>query len=166
LDYVKQFLEKNFGTAQAGQSMVLLKQLLNKEFSIRQVSLQIKKFMDHSTRLQLMHYLFGISQADGKVDHSEVELIQKIAGYLGINVKDFESLKNMFYKDVDSAYKILETVKSATDQEVKKAYRKMALKYHPDKVAHLGDSHQQAAQEKFQKVQEAYEQIAAERGMK
>ena len=72
----------------------------------------------------------------------------------------------MFYKEVDSAFKILEIEKSATDLEVKKAYRKMALKFHPDKVAHLGEDHQKAAREKFQKVQEAYEQICKERDIK
>ena len=55
---------------------------------------------------------------------------------------------------------------TATDEEVKKAYRRMAMKYHPDKVAQLGDEVQKAANEKFKKVQEAYEAIQKQRGMK
>ena len=87
-----------------------------------------------------------------------------MSGYLGINNRDFESIKAMFFNSKDNAYKILEIDKSATDDEVKKAYRKMAKKYHPDKVMHLGEEHQKGAEEKFRQVQEAYEMIQKERG--
>ncbi|MBT8310686.1 MAG: DnaJ domain-containing protein, partial [Flavobacteriaceae bacterium] len=90
--------------------------------------------------------------------------IYTISGYLGISSRDFESIKAMFYSSRDNAYKILEVSKKATDDEVKKAYRKMAKKYHPDKVAHLGKEHQKGAEEKFKQVQRAYEQIQKERG--
>jgi DnaJ like chaperone protein len=85
---------------------------------------------------------------------------------MGLSDKDYESLKAMHHKDTDAAYKILETDKSATDEEIKKTYRRMAMKYHPDKVRGLGEQHEKSAQEKFIKVQEAYEQIKTERGMK
>jgi DnaJ like chaperone protein len=122
--------------------------------------------MDHPSRLQLIHFLFGISSADGHVHSTEVEEIRRISGYLGIRQVDFESIKAMFYKDVFSAYKILEVTPDANNDEIKKAYRKMATKYHPDKVSHLGAEFQKAAKEKFQEVQAAYEQIKKERGMK
>ena len=69
----------------------------------------------------------------------------------------------MFYKDSESAYKILEIEKSATDKEIKTAYRKMVKKHHPDKVKHLGDAHLKGAEEKFLKIQEAYETIKQKR---
>ena len=96
---------------------------------------------------------------------SEVLIINKIATYLGINISDFESIKAMFYEDIDSAYRILEINSTASHQEIKSAYRKMAKKYHPDKVAHLGSEHQKGAEEKFKKVQEAYILIKKRRGM-
>ena len=65
----------------------------------------------------------------------------------------------MFIKDVESDYKILEISKNSTDEEVKKAYRKMAIKYHPDKVAHLGDEVRNLAEEKFKMVNKAYNNI-------
>ena len=135
-----------------------------KNISTRQVCLQIRQMMDHPSRLQLMHFLFGIAKADGVVTESEVKQIYTISGYLGISSRDYESIKAMFYDSSDNAYKVLEITKSASVSEIKKAYRNMAKKYHPDKVIHLGKEHQQGAEEKFRQAQAAYEQIQKERG--
>jgi DnaJ like chaperone protein len=118
--------------------------------------------MDHASRLQLMHFLFGIAKADGTVTKDEVQQIYTIAGYLGISTKDYESIKAMFYNSTDNAYKILEVTKEASVDDIKRAYRKMAKKYHPDRVIHLGKEHQKGAEEKFRQVQEAYEQLQKE----
>jgi DnaJ like chaperone protein len=166
LDFIRQFFAKQFGEAQAAMQIGVLKELLNKEIPVRDVCEQIRYYMEHPMRLQLLHYLFGIAGADGHVHKSEASVIAEIARGLGISEKDFESLQAMFYKDAESAYKILEIEHSATDEELKKAYRKMAMKYHPDKVRELGEQHQKAAQEKFVKVQEAYEQLKKDRGIK
>ena len=120
--------------------------------------------MDHASRLQLLHFLFGIAKADGRVTEDEVRQIYTISGYLRISNKDYESIKAMFYNNKENAYKILEIDKSATVDEIKKAYRKMAKKYHPDRLAHLGKEHQKGAEEKFRQVQEAYETLQNERG--
>ena len=126
---------------------------------------QIRQNLTHASRLQLIHFLFGIAKADGFVTEPEVHAIKIIAGYFYINQRDFESIKAMFYDSSDANYKILEISKTATDAEVKKAYRKMAKKYHPDKVQHLGKEHQKGAEEKFKRIQKAYEAIQAERGI-
>ena len=121
--------------------------------------------MPHSERLQIIHYLFGISKADGHVDELELNTIATIANYLNVSSADFNSLKAMYFKDINSDYKILEIEANAGDEDVKKAYRKMAVKFHPDKVAALGEEVQKAAKEKFQKVQQAYENIKKQRGL-
>jgi DnaJ like chaperone protein len=165
LEYVRQYFSQNFGAAASQEAMLYLRDLLKQEIPLRDVCLQIKQRLDHASRLQLLHFLFGVSKADGKVNPQEIEVIEKIAGYLGISDKDLGSIKAMFYEDVDTAYKILELASTASDEEVKKAYRKMANKYHPDKVAYLGEDIRKAAGEKFRKVKDAYDTIRKDRGM-
>jgi len=166
LDFIREFYTKQFGSAAAAQHIGVLKELLQKDIPVREVCEQIRYYMEHPMRLQLLYYLFGIAKADGNVDKNEIQIIETIAHYLGLNAKDYESLKAMHYKDTESAYKILEIDSTVADDEVKKAYRKMAMKYHPDKVRGLGEQHEKSANEKFIKVQEAYEQIKKERNFK
>jgi len=164
LDFVRAQFVQMYGKARANQAFNLFREIAKQtNISTRQVCLQIRQMMDHASRLQLVHFLFGIAKSDHHVANSEVEAIALIASYLGINPKDFESIKAMFYNSSDSAYKILELDLNATISEIKKAYRKMAKKYHPDKVSHLGEEHQKGAEEKFRKVQEAYEQLQKEK---
>jgi len=164
LDFVRNQFVSMYGKERANHAFKLFKNINDQtNISTRQVCLQIKQMMDHPSRLQLMHFLFGIAKADGFVTDDEVRKIYTIAGYLGINSRDYESIKAMFYNSQDNTYKILEIDKSATNDEIKKAYRKMAKKYHPDKVIHLGKEHQKGAKEKFIQVQSAYEQLQKER---
>ena len=165
LDFVKQFLVTNFGEEATKRLLPVLKEMLNREVPLREVCIQIRQYMPEPQRLQLLHYLFGISKADGEVSQSETATIEEIAGYLNIDRPDFESVRAMYWRDVDNDYKILEITPAASDDEVKKAYRKMAVKYHPDKVSDLGEMAQKNAKEKFQLVQEAFENIKKKRGM-
>ena len=165
LDYVRQHFVKMYGKQRANHAFKLFNGIIQKEVSTRQVSMQIRQHMTHASRLQLIHFLFGIAKADGQVTENEVEEIRKISGYLYINQRDYESIKAMFYNASDNAYKILEITKSVTDDEVKKAYRRMAKKYHPDKVQDLGKEHLKGAKEKFQNIQSAYERIKKERNI-
>jgi DnaJ like chaperone protein len=165
LDYVKQFFVRQFGQSTAQEALVMLKDILKQEIPVRDVCVQISKNMDYSSRLQLMHLLFNISVADGAINTLELEAIEKMSGYLGIASSDFVSIRNMFVPETDSSYKILEIEQTATDEEVKKAYRRMAMKYHPDKVSHLGEEFRKSAEDKFKKVNEAYAKIKKERNM-
>jgi DnaJ like chaperone protein len=167
LDHVRQFFMQQFGAVQAGQLLVLLRDVLKRDIPVHEVCLQIRQNMPHPVRLQLMHYLIGLAHADGQVDRAEYDLLRRIAHDMGVSDKDLGSLSAMFRTaDPSAAYSILEIAADATDEEVKKAYRRMAMKYHPDKVAQLGEEVQKAANEKFKKVQEAYETIQKQRGLK
>ncbi len=163
LDYIKAFFVQNFGVEQTQHYMRAFRDILNQDIPLRDVCFQIRSHMDLHSRLQLLHFLFGIALADGQAHPREVKVIEDISQWLNINQYDFVSIKNMFVKETDSAYKILEVSPTATEEEIKKAFRAMALKYHPDRVSHLGEEFQHAAKEKFQKVNEAYNTIKKER---
>ena len=159
LDYVKNFLKQQFGVQQTRELMKVFKEILDQDYPLRDVCRQIQRSMDHPSRLELIHILYGLSAADGDVHEKEIHVIQAIANYLNINKSDYESIKATFAKDNEAPYRILEIDPSASDQEVKKAYRKMATKYHPDKVSHLGKEMQDLAEEKFKAVNDAYQKI-------
>lgn len=165
LSFVRAQFIGMYGKERANKAFQLFKGVMKKQVSVRQVCMQIRQHMPHSSRLQLIHFLFGIAKADEHVSKDEIDEIRKIAGYLYINEYDFESIKAMFYSSTDSSYKVLEIEKEASDDEVKKAYRKMVKKYHPDKLQGLGEEHLKGANEKFQNIQAAYESIKKERGI-
>lgn len=165
LDYVKEFLRHNFGQDGAQQALRILHDLSSQNIQVSEVCQQIKQYMDYSSRLQLIHFLFGIAAADGLVHPEELKLIEQIALTLGIYKNDYTSIEAMFVPKTDWAYDVLEIKNDATDDEIKKAYRKMAVKYHPDKVSYLGEDVQKAAKEKFQKLNEAYQLICKDKNI-
>jgi DnaJ like chaperone protein len=168
LDYVKRFFLQNFGQERAENYIKMLREILNKDYNIYDVSRQVGQYMDYSSRLQLLHYLFGIAASDGIVSSPEVDVIHTISMYMGVSEPDYSSIKAMFVKEVnvtDNAYRILGVDPSATNEEVKKAYREMAKKNHPDLVSNLGEEVHQAAEKKFQEINQAYETIKKQRGI-
>ena len=167
LDYVKNFFSAQFGKQFNATHLQTLKQFLDApSIPLQDICNDIRNRMTQEVRVQLVHYLFGIAKADGDVGAAEINVISRIATMLGIPAVEFESLRNMFYRNVDSDYKILGIDEKATDDEVKKAYRKMAVAHHPDKVAHMGEEYLKGAKEKFQQIQDAYEAIKKRRGIK
>lgn len=165
LDYVRLYFVRAYGKERANAVFRMFNQAIkNQEISAQRIGLLFQLKASYEVRLQVIHFLFGIAKADGAVSSSEVEKIQEIANYMNIGANDFSSIKAQFFKEADTAYKILGIEKNASIAQIKKAYRSMAKKYHPDKVAQLGETHQKMATEKFKKVQEAYEQIQRQRG--
>ncbi len=166
LEYIKKAFNQIFGYADTKEAMPILKKLLHEHIPVRDICYQIKHHMDHPSRLELFHLLFGLAMADNQFHKSEEELLKRMASYMNISAKDYESMKSMFVPDTNAAYKILEVSPDATDSEVRKAYYRMAKKYHPDKVAHLGKEVVESANEKFKAVNEAWEDIKDQRGIK
>ena len=166
LDYVRQYFLRTYGKERANAIFRTFNEVIKKrEISAYRICTFLNQRTRYEVRLQLIHFLFGIAQADGAVSNAEIDKLREIAGYLRISTYDFGSIKAMFIKSADNAYKILEIQKTATDDEVKKAYRKMAKKYHPDKVITENKAIKRGAEEKFKQVQKAYEQIQKERGL-
>jgi len=165
LDYVRRYFVSAYGKHRANEVFRVFNNELNKSnVSAAEICGHFASYARYESRLQLVHFLFGIAQADGVVSDIEWRTIEGFSRYLQLRSMDFESIKAMFIKAVDGAYKILEVEKSATDAEIKKAYRDLAKQHHPDKVQHLGEAYVKAAREKFQQLQKAYEQIKTERG--
>jgi DnaJ like chaperone protein len=166
LDYVRQYFVSSYGKERANAIFKVFNEVVKKrEVSASRICNYLNARTRYESRLQILHFLFGIAQADGHVSDPEVRIIQQIARHLRLTERDFISIKAMFVKDQDNAYKILEIDKSVPDHEVKKAYRTMAKKYHPDKLMDMDEAYRKGAEEKFTKVQEAYETVRKERGM-
>ena len=161
---LRAFFARNFGAWAADEAEELVKEVAKKDFSLYEVCTQIRSCMDYSQRLQLYHYLVSLGACDG-LHQREIDILETIATYIGLSKAEVDSIFAQFRPSNDSNYKILEITPDATNDEVKKAYRKMAIKYHPDKVATLGKDIQKAAEENFKAVSQAYEAICRERGM-
>lgn len=161
---LREFFARNFGAQAANEVDEILEDLLQKEYDLYEVCNQIRSCMDYSQRLQLYHFLVQLGACDG-LQQREVDVLETIATYIGLSKSEVSSIFAQFIPSNDSNYRILEISPDATDEEVKKAYRKMAIKYHPDKVATLGEDVQKAAEEKFKAVSKAYEEICRERGI-
>lgn len=166
LDYVKAFLIQKFGEESASEALKMLRDLLKQNIPIEDITYQIRDRLDYHSRLELLHLLYGIALADNKLQRAEQQLINQIAYFLGINSSDQQSIRGMFDKADDSAYKILGVTRTSSADEIKKAYRKLATEYHPDKVSYLGDDFRKDAEEKFQKINEAYEKVKKDKGFK
>ena len=162
---VREFIRTNFGEQAAAQAEQILQRLDREQVNIYSVGSQIAANMNYSQRLQLFQYLVSIATSDGDFSASEKSVLEAIASAILLTSTDAASIIAMYYKEADSAYTVLEISPSATDDEVRSAYRRMAMKYHPDRVATLGPEVQKAAEEKFKKIQEAYAAIKKQRGI-
>ena len=162
---VREFIRTNFGEQAAAQAEQILQRLDSQQVNIYSVGGQIAANMNYSQRLQLFQYLVSIATADGDFSASEKSVLEAIASAIRLTSTDAASIIAMYFKETDSAYTVLEISPSATDDEVRSAYRRMAMKYHPDRVATLGPEVQKAAEEKFKKIQEAYATIKKQRGI-
>ena len=166
LNFVRNYFITNYGKKNADDIFSKFNSQVKKE---KQDLIEIANFFNDmtsiETRLQIVHFLFAVSNADGHVSKQEVNKILEISRFFSVNIKDFESIKAMFIKNADNAYKILEVDPSCTDSELKKAYRDMVKKYHPDKILSKDPALIRGSKEKFQEVQKAYELIQKERGL-
>lgn len=164
LSTLRSFFASNFGVQAGNEAEEIVRELLTKDYNLYEVCCQIRSCMDYSQRLQLYHYLVALGASDG-LHQGEIDVLEAIATYIGLSKAEVDSILAQFRPSNDSNYRILEIEPNATDEEVKKAYRKMAIKYHPDKVATLGEDVQKAAEEKFKAISQAYEAICRERGI-
>ena len=161
---VREFFSRNFGPQAGEEAVSMIQRVLQQNYNLYEVCGQIRSNMDYPQRMQLYHYLVSLADSDGLVQ-SEIDILEVIATYIGLTKSDADSIIFQFRPDNESNYRILGISPSATNDQVRKAYRQMAVKYHPDKVSTLGHDVQKAAEDKFKAVSQAYESICKERGM-
>lgn len=178
MEFVRNFLRVNFGESAVSQGEQIMLKMFEQQkqmnarnpsafkTTIQECCAQIAANMDYSQRLQLLDFLARIAQSDGRVINEEINALREVASYMRLSASEVDSMLNLKSDSLEDAYKVLEISPDATDDEVRKAYRNMALKHHPDKVATLGEDVRKAAEQKFQKINEAKERIYKARGMK
>ena len=165
LDFVRRYFISAYGKNRANEVFKIFNQnVKNKGISVSKISRLFNLALNYESRLQVIHFLFGIAKADGNISELEIKKLLEFSNLFKLSYADFLSIKAMFIQETDNAYKILELDKTATNDQIKKSYRDLAKKHHPDKVQHLGDAYVKAAQDKFQQIQKAYQNIKNERG--
>ena len=160
LDFVRSFFIGQYGKERADSIFRNFNTQIKKEAQrLDQLTQVFVQQTAYETRLQILHFLFGIANADGHVSNVELEKLSQIVSGMRLRLPDFESIKAMFVKNTDNAYKILEIESNASQDDIKKAYRRMAKKYHPDKLRGQDPAMIKGAEEKFKEVQKAYETL-------
>lgn len=174
MEFVRKFLNQNFGAVAEQQGNDVLLKLFDEEKrqgkaafrrTIRQSCEEAARFLDYSGRLQLLNFLVMIAQADGRVDNSEIAALKELAQWMQMQASEVDSMLHLRGDSLEDAYKVLGVSPDATDDELKKAYRRLALEHHPDRVAKLGDDVRLAAEKKFQEINAAKERIWKARGL-
>ena len=178
MEYVRQFLRMNFGEEAVIQGEQILLNLFEQrkqmerqnpmafKNTIHECGAQIAANLPYEQRLQLLDFLVNIAKSDGSVCSEEIAALKEVAQCMELSPKEMESMLNLSGNSLEEAYKVLEIDPSATNEEVRTAYRRLALKHHPDRVATLGEDVKKAAEEKFQQINNAKERIYKARGIK
>lgn len=178
MEYVRNFLRTNFGENAVNEGQQILLNLFEQrkrmdaqnpyafKNTIHDCGRQIAANLSYEERLQLLAFLANIAKSDGHVCAAEIEALKEVALSMNLSASEVESMLNLGGNSLDAAYKVLEVSPQATDSEVRAAYRKLALKHHPDRVATLGEDIRKAAEEKFQEINNAKDMIYKARGMK
>jgi DnaJ like chaperone protein len=178
LEVAKEFLLQNFGEEKSKEMLLRLREFLKQDIALQPVCRSMEANLAYGARIQLLRFLFQMAGSDGEMTDVEVVLIEKIARYMGINISDYQQIKNQYkyayqsgnYQNFGTSsskenYETLELDPKCSDEELKKQYRKLAMKFHPDRMANMPDVAKNEANFKFAKINDAYEKIKKERGL-
>ena len=177
METMRTFLRQNFGQTAVDEGNAIMLKLFEEQKrmeaqnpgSYRQVIIeacqQLRRVLNRPQRLQLLQLLAMLAKADGTVAREEIAVLREVTTQLGLDEAELNSMLNLGTTTLDAAYAVLEIEPTATDDEVRAAYKRMVVKHHPDRVASLGEDIKAAAEKKMREINEAKELIYKARGL-
>jgi DnaJ like chaperone protein len=170
ISFTNRFMNAHFNEKFGEKRAQILQHCLQRDYDLNVVCEQLRMYTKHQTRIQVIQFLFELAAADGEISERENYFIFKLAGYLNINDVDFRRIKSglapVTHVASGSLYEILEVTSTASIEEIRTSYRKLVLKYHPDRNHHLSEAERKKLAVKLQQVKEAYDSIKQQRGHK
>jgi DnaJ like chaperone protein len=164
MNFVRQFMNTHFGEEKAAERDRVFNHCLQKEYDLNAVCDQLRIYYTHSTRVQVIHFLLDLAEADGELNEKENYFIFRIAGYINVNDVDYRRIKKDRFEHIETVYDLLGVKPTDSFEEIKVSYRKLVLKYHPDRLINLSEEDRKTISLKFQQIQEAFEKIREDRG--
>jgi len=178
----RDYMIENFGSEVTADAIEIIKDLQYQKISSSKATSVINKRLNYSEKMQILQFLFQLAVADGEMQQEEQTILSQIADEMQILQTDFTYLKNAYnymynrqysqqnnsnqYSSsvrttdpMESDYAILGVKSTDSNEEIKAAYRRLALANHPDKVQHLGETAHAEAEKRFSKINESYNKI-------
>ena len=169
---IQRFFQYNLHYSQSQLLWVkeLIKEALKSAVSLEQLLAEFRQQFAYEPRLILLELIYQVLYSNDHVSDPELQLVRNIAEYLNISSfeqRSFEAKYRAGYRttaapqqqDEERYHEVLGLRPGADFAEIKTAYRKLSMKYHPDKVGHLGDEFKKVAEDKMKELNVAYEYL-------
>lgn len=167
---IHRFFQYNLGYTQTKMYWVkeLIKEAISSTASLESLLQEFRDTFAYEPRLILLELVYQILYTKREVPENELQIARNIASFLGISTYDQRTFEAKYkYRDqrqqsageasADHYYAILGLEPGASMEEIKRVYRKMSMKYHPDKVRHLGEEFRTVAEQKMKEINAAYD---------
>lgn len=167
---IQRFFQHNLRYTQTKMLWVkeLIKQATGSTVSLQTLLQEFKSNFAYEPRLILLELVYQVLYTKTTVPESELKIARDIAAFLEISAYDQRTIEAKYQyrsrqqtaRTIDRKaqyYAVLGLETGASEDEIKKAYRKLSMKYHPDKVRHLGDEFRKVAEEKMKEINAAYD---------
>jgi len=144
---------------------VIFKNALGDDYTIYDYAEQYMRVAGSPQMCEMVYrLLFAVAYADQELHPAEDEILKTLPGHLGLDQSHYRILREEFHgqqADIGESYKILGCSPDSSDTEVKRAYRKLCMEYHPDKIAAKGlpDGFMKFAEQQMQQINDAYQSV-------